>query len=34
MVGFFNPFDSVDNANLNKDVEANLANQAKLEKKG
>jgi hypothetical protein len=30
MVGFFNPFDSVDNAKLNKDVEASLASQAKF----
>jgi len=32
MVGFFNPFDSVDNVNNNKDAEANIAAQAKLAK--
>jgi hypothetical protein len=32
MVGFFNPFDSVDNANVNKDAQANIANQAKIAK--
>jgi hypothetical protein len=32
MVGFFNPFDSVDNARNNKDAQANIAEQTKLSK--
>jgi len=32
MVGFFNPFDSVNNATSDKDAQANIAAQAKLEK--